>query len=37
MRLEEYWGIGPKTSELLTEELGVERAIEAIESAVHER
>jgi len=33
MRLEEYWGIGPKTSELLTEELGVERAIEAIESA----
>jgi hypothetical protein len=33
MRLEEYWGIGPKTSELLTEELGVERAITAIESA----
>ena len=33
MRLEEYWGIGPKTSELLSEELGVERAIEAIESA----
>ncbi|WP_336339316.1 MutS-related protein [Haloarcula brevis] len=33
MRLEEYWGIGPKTSELLTEALGVERAIEAIESA----
>jgi hypothetical protein len=33
MRLEEYWGIGPKTSELLTEELGVERAVEAIESA----
>ncbi|MBX0284712.1 DNA mismatch repair protein [Halomicroarcula sp. F28] len=33
MRLEEYWGIGPKTSELLTEELGVERAIAAIESA----
>ncbi|WP_276250172.1 MutS-related protein [Haloarcula rara] len=33
MRLEEYWGIGPKTSELLTEELGVERAIGAIESA----
>ena len=33
MRLEEYWGIGPKTSALLAEELGVERAIEAIESA----
>ncbi|WP_276272336.1 MutS-related protein [Haloarcula litorea] len=33
MRLEEYWGIGPKTSELLAEELGVERAVEAIESA----
>ncbi|QIO23363.1 DNA mismatch repair protein [Haloarcula sp. JP-L23] len=33
MRLEEYWGIGPKTSELLSEELGVERAVEAIESA----
>ena len=33
MRLEEYWGIGPKTSELLAEELGVERAIKAIESA----
>jgi hypothetical protein len=33
MRLEEYWGIGPKTSELLSEELGVERAIAAIESA----
>mgnify|MGYP000486505688 FL=1 len=33
MRLEEYWGIGPKTSTLLTEELGVERAITAIESA----
>ncbi|MFC7250158.1 DNA mismatch repair protein [Halomicroarcula sp. GCM10025324] len=33
MRLEEYWGIGPKTSELLSGELGVERAIEAIESA----
>jgi len=33
MRLEEYWGIGPKTSALLTEELGVERAIAAIESA----
>ncbi|MFC6864914.1 DNA mismatch repair protein [Halomicroarcula sp. GCM10025817] len=33
MRLEEYWGIGPKTSDLLSEALGVERAIEAIESA----
>ena len=33
MRLEDYWGIGPKTSELLTAELGVERAVEAIESA----
>ncbi|WP_226010181.1 MutS-related protein [Halomicrobium salinisoli] len=33
MRLEEYWGIGPKTSELLAEELGVERAVEAIEAA----
>ncbi len=33
MRLEEYWGIGPKTSELLTEELGVETAREAIESS----
>ncbi|MFC6976084.1 DNA mismatch repair protein [Halomicroarcula sp. GCM10025709] len=33
MRLEEYWGIGPKTAELLSGELGVERAVEAIESA----
>ena len=33
MRLEEYWGIGPKTSELLAEALGVEAAIAAIESA----
>jgi dsDNA-specific endonuclease/ATPase MutS2 len=33
MRLEEYWGIGPKTSDLLTAELGVEAAIAAIESA----
>jgi len=33
MRLEDYWGIGPKTSERLTEALGTERAIEAIESA----
>jgi len=32
MRLEDYWGIGPKTSALLTAELGAERAIEAIEA-----
>lgn len=32
MQLEEYWGIGPKTSELLASELGVERSIEAIEA-----
>ena len=33
MRLEDYWGIGPKTSELLAAELGTDRAVEAIESA----
>ena len=33
MRLEDYWGVGPKTSERLRETLGVEQAIEAIESA----
>jgi hypothetical protein len=33
MRLQEYWGIGPKTADLLKRELGVERAVEAIESA----
>jgi len=33
MRLEDYWGIGPKTSDLLTTALGTERAVEAIESA----
>jgi DNA mismatch repair protein MutS2 len=33
MRLEEYWGIGPKTRELLATELGVEAALAAIESA----
>lgn len=33
MRLEDYWGIGPKTDELLSERLGVEEAISAIESA----
>lgn len=32
MSLEEYWGIGPKTNELLAEELGVEEAIRAIEA-----
>ena len=32
MRLEDYWGIGPKTRDLLTEELGVPDAINAIES-----
>ncbi|MFW5917816.1 MAG: DNA mismatch repair protein, partial [Halorubrum sp.] len=33
MRLEDYWGIGPKTSERLADSLGTERAVEAIESA----
>jgi hypothetical protein len=33
MRLEDYWGVGPKTSERLESSLGVERAVEAIESA----
>jgi len=33
MRLEEYWGIGPKTREQLVAALGVEQALEAIESA----
>jgi len=32
MRLDEYWGVGPKTRELLTEQLGVEAAVEAIET-----
>ena len=32
MRLEEYWGVGPKTSDRLEDALGVERAVEAIES-----
>jgi hypothetical protein len=32
MRLEEYWGIGPKTRDLLVETLGAEAAIEAIEA-----
>jgi len=33
MRLEDYWGIGPKTSERLVSALGTSRAIEAIEAA----
>jgi len=33
MRLEDYWGVGPKTSERLRETLGEEAAVEAIESA----
>ncbi|WP_255167812.1 MutS-related protein [Natrononativus amylolyticus] len=32
MRLEEYWGVGPKTRETLVDELGAERAAAAIES-----
>ncbi|WP_290814051.1 DNA mismatch repair protein [Halovivax sp.] len=31
MRLEEYWGVGPKTRERLVDELGAERASVAIE------
>jgi dsDNA-specific endonuclease/ATPase MutS2 len=33
MRLREYWGVGPKTADLLESELGVETAVEAIETA----
>jgi len=33
MRLEDYWGVGPKTRELLVEEIGEAAAIEAIETA----
>ena len=33
MRLEDYWGVGPKTDELLRKSMGVERALEAIENA----
>ncbi|MFB6297838.1 MAG: DNA mismatch repair protein [Salinirussus sp.] len=33
MQLEDYWGVGPKTRDLLAGELGVEAAIEAIENA----
>ena len=32
MELEAYWGVGPKTRDLLREQLGDETAIEAIES-----
>lgn len=32
MRLEEYWGVGPKTSAQLEATLGTQRAVEAIES-----
>ncbi|MFC3958712.1 DNA mismatch repair protein [Halovivax cerinus] len=31
MRLEEYWGVGPKTRDRLVQELGAERAATAIE------
>jgi len=33
MRLEEYWGVGPKTAEKLESELGVADAVDAIEAA----
>ncbi|WP_410764827.1 DNA mismatch repair protein [Haloferax sp. DFSO60] len=33
MRLEDYWGVGPKTSERLESALGIQRAVDAIESA----
>jgi DNA mismatch repair protein MutS2 len=33
MRLEEYWGVGPKTAERLESELGVGAAVDAIDSA----
>ncbi|MFC7096330.1 DNA mismatch repair protein [Halobaculum marinum] len=33
MRLEQYWGVGPKTADTLRESLGEEAAIAAIESA----
>jgi hypothetical protein len=32
MRLEEYWGIGPKTRDRLQDSLGTEAAVQAIES-----
>ncbi|MFP4174696.1 MAG: MutS-related protein [Halobacteriales archaeon] len=31
--LEEYWGVGPKTRDLLVDALGEERAVEAIEAS----
>jgi hypothetical protein len=33
MQLQDFWGVGPKTSALLESQLGVEAAIDAIESA----
>jgi len=33
MRLEQYWGVGPKTAERLESELGVAAAVDAIEAA----
>jgi len=33
MRLEDYWGVGPKTAALLDDALGTEAAVAAIESA----
>lgn len=33
MHLTDYWGVGPKTEALLSEELGAEQAMEAIENA----
>ncbi|MFC7177466.1 MutS-related protein [Halosegnis marinus] len=33
MRLQEYWGVGPKTASLLSDALGTEAAVAAIESA----
>ncbi|MFB6304699.1 MAG: DNA mismatch repair protein [Haloferacaceae archaeon] len=33
MRLQDYWGVGPKTAERLEASLGTERAVAAIESA----
>ena len=33
MRLEDYWGVGPKTAAALREELGEEAAVAAIEAA----
>jgi hypothetical protein len=32
LHLEDYWGVGPKTSATLADELGVETAVEAIEA-----